>query len=217
MEVSTCVKMWYVYNELMLRGTKHGTLTMVKSNNTATPQSVKTSGKTVLANPQSGAIFTPPENWFVTGEHIAKFVKEKAAGSLAAVTVRPTQYFLDLGITPQNWAGHSSGMFATKTTTRSHELRCCLFGVVEKTIVTNPKSKAFNQMLLCKVGTKDASFKLSVIDKAVGAVGGKTQSGELTDNTLAMLLSGTNSTKRPHNFWKHPLVELVVTPNIKLK
>ena len=95
MEVSTCVKMWYMYNELMLRGTKHGTLSMVKSNNTATPKSVKTSGTTVkIANLNPGAVYTLPKSGWATGSSILDFATNNAAGSLANITVRPTEFLI---------------------------------------------------------------------------------------------------------------------------
>ncbi len=218
MEVSTCVKMWYVYNELMLRGTKHGTLSMVKSNNTATPKSVKTSGTTVkIANLNPGAVYTLPKSGWATGSSVLDFATNNAAGSLANITVRPTEFFNSLGINPSNWVKHESGMFCTNTGTRGHQLQCPVFGVQKSTIATN-KSKAYKKMDLATVGGKDASFNLGVIATAIKASGGKITTGNVkTGNTLCMLLSGSNTIHKKHAFFGKPLVELVVTPVVKIK
>ena len=73
-------------------------------------------------------------------------------------------------------------------------------------------------MNLATVGGKDASFNLGVIADAIKASGGKITTGNVKyGNTLCMLLSGSNSTGKKHAFFGKPLVELVVTPAVKIK
>ena len=198
----------------MLRGTKHRTLTMVKSKNTATPKSVKTSG---IANLNSGAVYSVPSSGLANGKSLDDFVNSNAAGSLANVTVQPTDFFKSLGINPSNWVKHESGMFCTNTGTRGHQMQCALFGVQPSTVASN-KSKAFKKMALATVGGKNPSFNLGVIAQAIKASGGKILTGNVEGgNTLCMLLSGTNSIKNKHAFFGKPLIELVVTPVVKTK
>ena len=170
-----------------------------------------------VANLNSGVIFTAPKSGIVTGEHIAKFVAENAAGSLANVTVQLTPFGRSLGITPASWVKHESGMFCTNTGTRGHQLRCYMFGVQPSTITSN-KRKAFKVMQLATVGGANASFNLGHIANAVSASGGKVVTGNVANgNTLAMLLTGSNSLTNKHSFFGKPLVQLVVTPAVTAK
>ena len=172
---------------------------------------------TGIANLKVGAVYTLPSNGVATGASIANFVQNMAAGNPANVVVQPTAYFKSLGITTANWVKHASGMFCTNTGTRAHQLKCYLFGVQANTIAAN-KRKAFKTMQLATVGGNGASNNLGVIVKAIGATGGKYYTGTITNgNTLAMLLSGTNSVTNKHAFFGKPLVTLTVQPSVTKK
>ena len=191
---------------------------MVKSQNVAA-SSTKTGSKTVkIANLNSGAVYTLPSNGQATGASIGDFIRDNAAGSLANVTVQPTPFAKSLNITPANWVKHNSGMFCTNTGTRGHQLQCALFGVQVSTISSN-KSKAFKKMQLATVGGNGASNNLGHIASAITASGGKIVTGNIASgNTLAMLLTGTNTVgNKKHAFYGKPLVQLVVTPAVKTK
>ena len=191
---------------------------MVKSQNVAA-SSTKTGSKTVkIANLNSGAVYTLPSNGQATGASIGDFIRDNAAGSLANVTVQPTPFAKSLNITPANWDKHNSGMFCTNTQTRGHQLQCALFGVQVSTITSN-KSKSYKKMQLAKVGGNGASNNLGHIASAITASGGKIVTGNIASgNTLAMLLTGTNTVgNKKHAFYGKPLVQLVVTPAVKTK
>ena len=191
---------------------------MVKSQNVAA-SSTKTGSKTVkIANLNSGAVYTLPSNRQATGASIADFIRDNAAGSLANVTVQPTPFAKSLNITPANWVKHNSGMFCTNTQTRGHQLQCALFGVQVSTITSN-KSKSYKKMQLAKVGGNGARNNLGHIASAITASGGKIVTGNIASgNTLAMLLTGTNTVgNKKHAFYGKPLVQLVVTPAVKTK
>ena len=191
---------------------------MVKSQNVAA-SSTKTGSKTVkIANLNSGAVYTLPSNRQATGASIADVIRDNAAGSLANVTVQPTPFAKSLNITPANWVKHNSGMFCTNTQTRGHQLQCALFGVQVSTITSN-KSKSYKKMQLAKVGGNGASNNLGHIASAITASGGKIVTGNIASgNTLAMLLTGTNTVgNKKHAFYGKPLVQLVVTPAVKTK
>lgn len=170
-----------------------------------------------VANLNKGATYTLPTNGQATGASIAAFIQNNAAGSLACVTVQPTAFAKSLGLTPANFKTNPCGMFSSKATTRCHQLMCYLFGVQPATIVAN-KRKAFKAMQLCTVGGKGASNNLGHIVAAVKASGGKAVTGTIANgNTLAMLLSGTNSLANKHAFYGKPLVQLTVTPTVTTK
>ncbi len=190
---------------------------MVKTQNAAA-STAKTASKAVkIANLNSGAIYTLPTNGQATGASVGNFILNNAAGSLANVTVQPTAFAKSLGITPANWVKHSSGMFCTNTGTRGHQLQCALLGVQPSTITSN-KRKAFKSMALATVGGNGASNNLGHIAAAITASGGKIVTGNITNgNTLCMLLTGTNTLAKKHAFYGKPLVQLVVTPAVKLK
>ena len=191
---------------------------MVKTQKAAV-STAKTANKTVkIANLNSGAVYTLPSNGQATGASIANFIANNAAGSLANVTVQQTAFAKSLGITPANWVKHNSGMFCTNTQTRGHQLQCAMFGVQVSTINSN-KSKAFKKMQLATVGGNGASNNLGHIAAAITASGGKIVTGNIASgNTLAMLLTGTNTVgNKKHAFYGKPLVQLVVTPAVKSK
>jgi hypothetical protein len=172
---------------------------------------------TGIANLNSGAIYVGSTAAPASGATIATWLTNNAAGNMANVMVQVTPYFKSLGITAVNWVQHAKlqGMFAAGTGIRAHQLQCGLFGVQPKTIVSN-KSKAIKKATLCKVGGSGASHSLAHIAQAIGATGGKIVTGNITNgNTLAMLLTGTNSLTRPHAFFGKPLVQLVVKPTVK--
>lgn len=170
-----------------------------------------------VANLNKGATYTLPTNGQATGASIAAFIANNAAGSLANVTVQLTPFGRSLQLTPANFATNPSGMFSSKTNTRRHQLMCYLFGVQPSTIVAN-KRKAFKHMQLCTVGGKGASNNLGHIVAAVKASGGKAVTGNIASgNTLAMLLTGTNSLANKHAFYGKPLVQLTVTPAVAAK
>ena len=170
-----------------------------------------------VANLNKGATYTLPTNGQATGASIAAFIANNAAGSLANITVQLTPFGRSLQLTPANWVKHASGMFCTNTKTRGHQLMCYLFGVQVSTIAAN-KRKAYKAMQLATVGGKGASNNLGHIAAAVKASGGKVVTGNIASgNTLAMLLTGTNSVTNRHAFYGKPLVSLVVTPAVTTK
>jgi len=180
-------------------------------------QKVITAG---IANLNPGAIYVGSAAQPATGAIIGAWLAANANGSLANVMVQATPFFKALGITAANWRPHAKlqGMFAANTDIRAHQFKCALFGVQPKTIVAN-KSKAFEKATLCSVGGNGASHSLAHITDGIGATGGKVVTGTICGktggNTLAMLLTGTNSVTRPHAFMGKPLVQLVVKPTVK--
>ena len=177
-------------------------------------QKVITAG---IANLNPGAIYVGSAAQPATGAIIGAWLAANANGSLANVMVQATPFFKALGITAANWRPHAKlqGMFAANTDIRAHQFKCALFGVQPKTIVAN-KSKAFEKATLCSVGGNGASHSLAHIAAAISATGGKVVTGTIpSGNTLAMLLTGTNSLNRPHAFCGKPLVQLVVKPTVK--
>ena len=180
-------------------------------------QNVQNAVTAGIANLNPGAVYVGSAAHPTTGAVIGGWALANAAGSLANVMVQVTPYFKALGITAANWGTQAKlqGMFAAGTGIRAHQLRCALFGVQVKTIVAN-KSKAIKRAVLCSVGGNGASHSLAHIAAAISATGGKVVTGNIpSGNTLAMLLTGTNSLNRPHAFCGKPLVQLVVKPTVK--
>jgi len=169
-----------------------------------------------ITNLTVGAVYVGTTAQPASGATILSWVNANAIGNVANIIVQPTPYFKSLGITAVNWVQHAKlqGMFAAGTGIRAHQLQCALFGVQPKTIVSN-KSKAIKKATLCSVGGSGASHSLAHIAAAISATGGKIVTGTITNgNTLAMLLTGTNSLTRPHAFYGKPLVQLVVKPTV---
>ena len=190
-----------------------------------------------IANLNSNTIYTLPASGLANGANIAKYAENNSNGKLSQIAVTLTPFgkglIKGLPIPTNGLSGNTAiiaymqafknlnnGMFSVGTTVRCYQLLCYMLGVVpnsSKSIKGNKWDNLLAANALGTLGGNNASSSLGHIGAVVGHTGGKVTGGTIGNgNTLAMLLSGTNSIKSPqHAFFKKPIVQLVVKPNLK--
>ena len=191
-----------------------------------------------IANLNSNAIFTLPASGLATGTCIATYAKNNCNSNLSQIAVTLTPFgkglIKGLPVPASGLSGNAAiiaymqafknlnnGMFAVGTTVRCYQFLCYMLGVVpnsSKRIKGNKWANLLAANALGTLGGNNATSNLGHIAQVVGHTGGKAPSASniKNGNTLCMLLSGTNTAKSPqHAFFKKPIVQLVVKPNLK--
>ena len=190
-----------------------------------------------IANLNSNTVFTLPPSGLANGANIATYATNNSNGKLSQIAVTLTPFgkglIKGLPIPANGLSGNAAiiaymqafknlnnGMFAVGTTVRCYQFLCYMLGVVpnsSKRIKGNKWANLLAANALATLGGTNASSSLGHIGTAVGHTGGKVTGGTIGNgNTLAMLLSGTNPIKSPQPaFFKKPIVQLVVKPNLK--
>jgi len=190
-----------------------------------------------IANLNSNAIYTLPASGLANGANIATYATNNCNNKLSQIAVVITPFgkglIKGLPVPANGLSGNAAinaymlafknlnnGMFAVGSTVRCYQFLCYMLGVVPNSSKNNKSKKWANLQAANALGTlggNNASSSLGHIGTVVGHTGGKVTSGNIANgNTLAMLLSGTNTIKSPqHAFFKKPIVQLVVKPNLK--
>jgi hypothetical protein len=217
---------------------------MQKVKNTGKANTVKTVSNGV-ANVNLVTFNAPASGW-VTGSCTQAWVTNNAANNASSVIVQPTtlgnSFISSLPIPAsglnsnaaiskymQQLHAANNGFFCTNTTVRLYQLLCCMLGVVPNTgkkggicPKTGKKGNSWlalqNSKSLATLGGSNASRQLGHIVNAIKNTGGIPLTGTIAGgNTLAMLLSGSNSQPKKHALFGKPLVTLSVSGTVNSK
>ena len=217
---------------------------MQKAKNKQVANTAKTVSKGV-ANVNLVTFNAPAHGW-VSGGCIQTWLTNNAANNASSVIVQPTTLgtsFINNLPIPANGLNSNAaiskymqqlhaannGFFCTGTTVRLYQLLCCLLGVVPNTgkrggicPKTGKKGNSWqalqNSKSLATLGGSNASRQLGHIVNAIKNTGGIPLSGTVAGgNTLAMLLTGSNSQPKKHALFGKPLVTLSVSGTVNSK
>jgi hypothetical protein len=190
--------------------------------------------------------FNAPASGWVTGSGTQTWVTNNAANNASSVIVQPTalgtSFISSLPIPTsglntnaaiskymQQLHAANNGFFCTNTTVRLYQLLCCMLGVVPNTgkrggihPTTGKKGYGWqalqNSNSLATLGGSNASRQLGHIVNAIKNTGGIPLTGTIAGgNTLAMLLTGSNSQPKKHALFGKPLVTLSVSGTVNSK